>query len=71
MISEALHVKLKAEELKRAKKRGAKVVLTNADHESIAELYKDTFELIPVKRNSIIAADSSKRKMCNELIIKG
>lgn len=57
--------------LKRAKDRGARIVLTNAYHKSIKELYKDSFELIPVKRCSIIAADSSKRKECDELIIRG
>lgn len=57
--------------LMRAKDRGAMIILTNAHHESIEELYNDSFQLIPVKRSSIIAADPSKRKMCGELIIKG
>lgn len=57
--------------LKRAKDREANIILTNAQHTSIEELYKDSFEIIRVKRNSIIAADPTKRKMCSELIIKG
>ena len=57
--------------LKRAKGRGVHIVLTNAYHSSIIELYQDSFELIPVARNSVIAGNSIYRRLCEELIIKG
>lgn len=56
--------------LKRAKKRGASIVLTNASHRSIRKLYEDSFILETVKRSSIIAADPSNRKQSKELIIR-
>jgi DNA adenine methylase len=55
--------------LKRAKKRGANIITTNANNESIIKLYKGTFNLLPVSRKSIIAANSSKRGNFQELII--
>lgn len=57
--------------LVRAKERGASIVLTNANHASVRELYKASFELNTVTRHSVIAADSSKRKKCEELIVRG
>ncbi len=57
--------------LKRAKKRGASIVLTNASHSSIKKLYEDSFILETVKRSSIIAANPSNRKQSKELVIKG
>ncbi len=56
--------------LKRAKKRGAFIILTNAYHKSIIELYRDHFNLMVAERHSIIASDPSKRKKCKELIIR-
>lgn len=57
--------------LRRAKQRGVKIILTNACNDSIKELYNVHFEILTVKRCSIIAADSSRRKRCEELIIRG
>jgi len=54
----------------RASHRGCKIVLTNANHPSIVELYKDDFNLIPIKRSSVIAASSARRGMYEELIIR-
>lgn len=54
----------------RASNRGCKILLTNANHQSIVDLYKDFFELIPLERNSVIAASSSKRGKYAELIIR-
>ncbi len=54
----------------RAKNRGAKILVTNASHTSILELYKDQFELKTLKRISKIAASSQFRKSCQELIIR-
>jgi DNA adenine methylase len=53
-----------------AKRRGVKIIVTNADHPCIHELYKDDFEMFPLKRISKIAAKSEFRNPCNELIIR-
>lgn len=53
-----------------ASKRGCLILLTNANHPSVVELYKHDFELIPLTRPSVIAASSSKRGMYEELAIK-
>lgn len=50
--------------------RGAKVIVTNANHESIKELYKGIGEHIVLDRASIIAGDSEKRGRYEELLIK-
>lgn len=54
-----------------AKLRGVKIVLTNAHHAAIIHLYKRHFNLLPVARHSTLAAQSSKRKKCKELLIVG
>lgn len=56
--------------LTRASSRGCKILLTNANHQSIVDLYEGCFELIPLERNSVIAASSSKRGKYEELIIR-
>jgi len=57
--------------LVRAKNRGAKILVTNANHTSILELYKDQFDLKTLRRVSKIAASSEFRRSCEELIIWG
>lgn len=54
----------------KAKKRGSYIFLTNANHQAVKELYLREFEMIPVERASIIAADPKKRKNYTELIFK-
>jgi DNA adenine methylase len=54
--------------LMRATDRGVHFVLTNADHPSIRDLYSG-FELRPIARSSIIAADSINRRHVSELLI--
>ena len=54
----------------RAKNRGAKILLTNSSHKSIQDLYSDFGQMFVLKRSSIIAADTKKRKDCHELIVK-
>lgn len=56
--------------LMKAKKRGVKIVLTNADHPSILNLYESDFDIIRVNRISKIAAKAEFRNSCNELIIR-
>ncbi|TFW18858.1 DNA adenine methylase [Duganella callida] len=55
--------------LVRAAARGAKVIMTNANHESVRSLYENGFLLTPVSRMSVIAGASSARKAYEELLI--
>lgn len=59
------------ESLHHAKERGAKIVLMNANHQSIYSLYSNSFELADVSRASRIASDSSFRGKYSELVILG
>lgn len=52
-----------------AKRRGAKVILTNANHESIRELYKKHFDLESVARASVLAGSAAHRGRYEELLI--
>lgn len=51
-----------------AKRRGAKVMLTNANHQSIFELYSDIGEPIIVSRSSVISGKSSARGSTTEAL---
>ena len=52
-----------------ASARGASIVLTNAYHKSIKQLYRNIGTQRRLHRYSILAADSAKRKICDELVI--
>ncbi|MFC3552249.1 DNA adenine methylase [Lysobacter cavernae] len=52
----------------RAAKRGAKVVVSNADHPSIRELYADA-QCLTAERHSVMASESVRRKRTTELLI--
>lgn len=52
-----------------AKDRGASIVLTNAYHKSIKQLYKNVGTQRRLQRHSVLAADSSRRKVCDELVV--
>ncbi|WP_242111968.1 DNA adenine methylase [Luteimonas aquatica] len=52
----------------RASDRGARVLVSNADHPSIQELYADATCAI-VKRHSVMASESERRKLTTELLI--
>jgi DNA adenine methylase len=54
----------------KAIERGAKIVISNADHISIRELYEDIGELQIFSRASVIAGSSAKRGQVDELVIK-
>jgi DNA adenine methylase len=57
--------------LLRAARRGANVVCTNANHDSVRSLYKKPeFELHIVSRYSRISADNASRRYFEEIIIK-
>lgn len=53
-----------------AKRRGAKILLTNADHVSIRELYASGFMISTVQRASVIAASNIYRGRTTELVIR-
>jgi DNA adenine methylase len=48
--------------------RGCYFIVTNADNEEIRSLYKD-FNIYPMSRRSVIAADITNRKLVSELVI--
>lgn len=54
--------------VRRARDRGARIVMTNADHESIRTLYAD-FEMRQVPRASLLAGDPKGRGNTTELVI--
>jgi len=53
----------------RARERGVKIIITNANHESLRELYLNNFTVKEVSRYSSIAAKSLNRNKYEELII--
>lgn len=56
--------------LTQAKQRGARIVVTNAFHDSVKRLYRGFGEFLTLTRSSIIAASSARRKECEELVIR-
>lgn len=56
--------------LLRAKQRGARVIVTNAHHASIRELYKNQFSMESVERASVLAGSSAHRGRYEELLIR-
>ena len=56
--------------LLRAKERGALILVTNAHHPLLVDLYKDHFNLIGITRHSVIAANSINRGKVEELLIR-
>jgi DNA adenine methylase len=59
-----------ADALARARSRGAKIVSTNANHQSVRNLYEERgFVLKTVLRFSSISADPRNRKQFSELVI--
>jgi len=59
-----------ADALARARTRGAKIVSTNANHDSVRRLYRERgFGLKTVSRYSSISADPKSRKQFEELVI--
>jgi DNA adenine methylase len=55
--------------LVRAKARGVKIILTNADHESIRKIYEDEFQIRTMCRSSILASDRQARGRISELLV--
>lgn len=57
--------------VKRAKRRGAKILGTNAFHDSVKQLYRGEFEIKRVSRTSSISSKSETRSRYDELLIIG
>jgi len=55
--------------IKAAAKRGAEIMLSNADHSSVQDLYRGFGNHRHIERSSILAADSSHRGKTTELLI--
>jgi DNA adenine methylase len=55
--------------LLRASRRGAKFVLSNADHSSVRELYADLALMKTINRASIISGDRAARGTTTELLV--
>jgi DNA adenine methylase len=55
--------------IRRAAKRGSKIILTNSCHSSITNLYESDFKIKIVERDSVIAGKSSARGKFKEAII--
>lgn len=59
-----------AASLIRARNRGAQIVMTNANHVSVRELYQDSgFQLHTILRPSSISASARSRKQFEELVV--
>lgn len=54
----------------RAIERGVKVLVTNADHESVRKLYKKTGKFISLNRTSVISGKAEGRGRYSELLVK-
>ncbi len=52
-----------------ASDRGVLVLMTNANHESIREIYKENFSIETKSRKSVIAASASNRSITTELLV--
>lgn len=55
--------------VKRANQRGVMIIVSNADHEEVRNLYVDTFTLRSVSRANVIASKSKYRGTITELIV--
>lgn len=54
----------------RAAKRGARVLITNANHSSIREIYEGVGHQLVVQRSSVLAASALRRSQTEELIVQ-
>lgn len=49
-------------------RKGVRIVMTNADHPAVRNLYRD-FQIRPLNRVSVLAADAHRRREVGELLI--
>ncbi len=52
-----------------ASDRGAKILMTNANHKSIRDIYRGCFNIEALSRESVIAASAANRNRTTELLI--
>lgn len=52
-----------------AKAKGAKILMTNADHPSVRQLYRGVGSLRSLERASVLAGDAQYRARVSELIL--
>lgn len=52
-----------------ASNRGAKVIISNAAHDSVKSLYSTVGSIITISRSSIMAADRSRRGRVEEIVV--
>lgn len=53
----------------RAVRRGARVLISNANHDCVFNLY-DGYNIQTIARKSVIAGDRNARRMCSEILIR-
>lgn len=58
-----------ASAIKRAAERGVKMLLTNANHASVRNLYLGVGQHITLTRNSVLAADANNRGATTEIAV--
>lgn len=58
-----------SEAIKRASDRGAHIVLSNADHQSIRDLYNEIGNINALSRNSVIASTALNRGLYSEILV--
>jgi DNA adenine methylase len=58
-----------AAECRRLYDIGCHIVVSNADHDSVYDLYKKHFRIIQLHRHSVIAADAANRKPTAEILV--
>jgi DNA adenine methylase len=58
-----------ADALRVAAHRGTKILMTNADHDSVRALYRDVGRKIRIRRHSVLAANSNNRGQTTELAV--
>lgn len=56
--------------LVRADFRGVRILMTNADHDSISELYRGLFRLERIERHSVLAGNGGTRGRVTELLVR-
>ncbi|MGE4489805.1 MAG: DNA adenine methylase [Kiritimatiellales bacterium] len=56
--------------LLRASKRGVLIMMTNAAHKCVKDLYADCFQIMELERKSVIASDSTNRGLYKEIVVR-
>lgn len=54
----------------RAANRGAKILISNADHSSVRDLYRNIGTTVQISRHSVIGGGSQYRSSTSEIIVK-